>query len=318
MSEKSDHIADAVAWYIRLTSEDVSADEKQAWAIWLKQSRQNEIAWDEIKQTLSKIQSVPSDIGMSVLGREVSKVDLNKRASLKHFTVFSALAMTTGLLLKDSLIRDFYYDYSTKVGEREQITLLDGTLLALNTNTAVTVDISSSKRLIKLHHGEIFITTGHVSGFDKPIEIETPHGNIIPMGTKFNVREFNQFTRVNLFEGELKILPKHHNEPYYMVAKQEVDVSTLTVVFNPTTEKIANAWMNGYLEVNNISLKELIEELARYQQGIILCHPELQKIRVSGAYSIDDVDKSLNSLSQSLPVKIQSATRFLTILLPSG
>lgn len=318
MPEETGHITDAVTWYIRLTSEDVTAEEKQAWAIWVKQSRKNEIAWDEIIQTLCKIQSVPPEIGMSVLGRDVSKVDLNKRASLKSFAVFAALAVPTGLLLKNRLIKDFYYDYSTKVGQRSQVTLLDGTLLALNTSSAVTVDISSSKRLIKLHHGEIFITSGHSNGFTRPIEIETPHGNIIPIGTKFNVREFGQFTRVNLFEGELKILPKHHNEPYYMASKQEVDINTTNVVLNTKAEKTVNAWLNGYLEVNNISLKELIEELARYKQGILLCHPEVQKLRISGAYSIDDVDKSLNSLSQSLPIKVQRATKFLTVLLPSA
>lgn len=317
MSDKSDHKADAVAWYIRLTSEEASAADKQAWATWLNQSRQNEIAWEEIKSTLGKFQSIPSGIGMSVLGRGLNKVDLSKRATLKHFAVFAAVALPTGLLLKDRLMRDFYYDYTTNVGERKQVRLDDGTMLALNTNSAVTVSMSSTQRVITLHQGEMLITTGHLIGFDSPLSIETPDGNIVPIGTRFNVRKFDRFTRISLFEGKLKITPKHNEIQFYMGASDEVDMYTMDIIENKTANKSSDAWLSGYLEVNNLSLKALIEELARYQHGLLVCHPDVQDIKISGAYSLDDIQASLDVLSQSFPIRIQRATRFLTMVLPS-
>ncbi|MDP3608958.1 MAG: FecR domain-containing protein [Methylophilus sp.] len=317
MADKSDHMADAVAWYVKLTSEDVSSADKQAWAIWVNQSKQNAIAWEEIKSTLSKFQSIPSDIGMSVLGRGTNKVDLNRRATLKHIALFAAIACPTGLLLKDNFLSSFYYDYSTKVGERTQVMLSDGTTLALNTNSAVTVNLTSTKRVIKLHQGEMMITTGHAIGLDSPLSIETADGNVVPMGTRFNVRKFSEFTRVSLYEGKLKVTPKHNDIQHYMKANEEVDMYTLDVVPNITDQKISDAWLTGYLEVNNLSLKLFIEELARYRPGLLVCHPDVHNIKISGAYSIDDIDASLNLLSQTFPIRVQRATRFLTMVLPA-
>lgn len=317
MTDKSDNMADAVAWFVKLTSEDVSSADKQAWAIWVNQSKQNEIAWEEIKSTLSKFQFIPPDIGMSVLGRGANTVDLNRRATLKHIAIFAAVAFPTGLLLKDSFLSNFYYDYSTKVGERKQVLLSDGTMLALNTNSAVTVNLTSTSRVIKLHQGEMLITTGHVIGFDSPMSIETSDGNVIPMGTRFNVRKFSEFTRVSLYEGKIKLMPKHNNTQHYMNANEEVDMYTLNVVPNITDQKISDAWLNGHLEINNLSLKTFIEELARYQHGLLVCHPDVQNIKISGSYSIDNIDASLNLLSQTFPIRVQRATRFLTMVLPA-
>ena len=317
MPDKSDHMADAVAWYIRLTSEEASAADKQAWATWVKQSRKNELAWEEITSTLGKFQSIPSDIGMSVLGRGLQKVDLSKRTTLKHFATFAAVALPTGLLIKDRLMRDFYYDYATKVGERKQVRLDDGTMLALNTNSAITVNMSSAKRVITLHQGEMLITTGHLNGFDSPLSIETPDGNIVPIGTRFNVRKFDQFTRISLFEGRLRVTPKHNDIQFYMGANDQVDMYTMDIIANMTAHTSSDAWLNGYLEVNNLSLQALIEELARYQHGLLICHPDVQHIKISGAYSIDDIQASLDVLSQSFPVRVQRATRFFTMVLPA-
>lgn len=316
MEENSEHIANAVGWYIKLTSEDVSPADKQAWLDWINQSKQNKVAWDEIKSTLSKFQSIPSEIGMSVLNRNSNKVDLDRRTTLKHFALFAAAALPTGFLLKDKLIRDFYYDYSTNVGERKQVVLADGSKVVLNTNSAVMVNYSSTQRTIRLHQGEMLITTGHENGFDKPMLIETTHGSVEPMGTRFNVRKFDTFTRVSLYEGKLKITPKYNDVSFYMYAQEEVDLHTLNVVPSAAELKLSDAWLNGYIEVNNIPLKILIDELARYQPGLLVCHPDIQNITISGAYSIDDIGTSLNSLSQSFPIKIQRATRFLTLLLP--
>jgi transmembrane sensor len=317
MPDKSDHMADAVAWYIRLTSEEASAADKQAWATWVKQSRKNELAWEEMTSTLGKFQSIPSDIGMSVLGRGLHKVDLSKRTTLKHFAAFAAVVLPTGLLIKDRLMRDFYYDYATKVGERKQVRLDDGTMLALNTNSAITVNMSSAKRVITLHQGEMLITTGHLNGFDSPLSIETPDGNIVPIGTRFNVRKFDQFTRISLFEGRLRVAPKHNDIQFFMGANDQVDMYTMDIIANMTAHTSSDAWLNGYLEVNNLSLQALIEELARYQHGLLICHPDVQHIKISGAYSIDDIQASLDVLSQSFPVRVQRATRFFTMVLPA-
>ncbi len=102
-----------------------------------------------------------------------------------------------------------------------------------------------------------------------------------------------------------------------MGANDQVDMYTMDIIANMTAHTSSDAWLNGYLEVNNLSLQALIEELARYQHGLLICHPDVQHIKISGAYSIDDIQASLDVLSQSFPVRVQRATRFFTMVLPA-
>lgn len=316
MTENSEHLTSAVDWYIKLTAEDASPEDHQAWMVWMNQSQQNAAAWEEIKSTLNTFKSIPSDIGMSVLNRNKNKVDLSRRATLKNFVIFAAISLPVGLLIHEELTPEFEQKYLTKVGERKHVLLADGSRIILNTNSVITVNLTKLQRSIQLHQGEMLITTGHAHGFDSPLLIETPDGHIEPMGTRFNVRKFDTFTRVSLFEGMLKVRSKDNDVNFYVHPQEQVDIYAMGVVSSPTQWMLSDAWSNGYVEVNDVPLQTLINELARYKQGLLLCHPDIKDLRVSGTYSIDDIDASLNGLTQTFPVRIQRATRFLTMVLP--
>lgn len=314
MRAGEDALADAVHWYVKLTSEDVTQAEKQAWEVWLNQSVEHQQAWESIRQKLSVFESVPAEIGVTVLGRATSKVNAHRREALKFLGLMAVVAVPAAYLYKDALFGRDDYDYSTQVGERKKVTLPDGTLLVLNTNTAVTMDASSATRNLTLHHGEILVQTGH-AGDGKSLMIHTAYGSIVPLGTQFNVRQFDTFTRITLFEGSLQLATKEGAQ-FVMMPDQEVDMFATHVELRPENSLLSAAWQNGYIQIDNLPLQSLIEELARYRPGIFLCHPDVRGMRVSGAYSVDDIDASLNSLTQTFPLKVQQITRYLTLVLP--
>lgn len=314
MASHSKDVLAAVEWFVKLSSEDVQEADHQAWRHWMSESAANALAWQEINHTLDKFQAIPAGLGMSVLVRKQEKVDVQRRSALRNFAIFAAVALPAGWMLQKNL--QTHYDYATRVGERREMLLPDGTQLALNTNSAVTVNFSLNDRTIKLHHGEILITSAHIKSSKGPLQVETEDGTITPIGTQFNVRKFDDFTRVSLFEGKLKIQPKLNDADFYMNANQAVDMYPLAVVPNEDEQTNTPSWFNGFVEVNNLALSKLVDELSRYQPGYIVCHPDLKDVRVSGAYAIKNIDASLNSLTQTFPIKIQRVTRYLTILLP--
>lgn len=314
MRADEDALADAVHWYIKLTSEDVTHAEKQAWEVWLNQSAAHHQAWESIRQKLSLFESVPAEIGVTVLARATSKVNTHRRDALKFLGLMAVVAVPAAYLYKEALLGDDY-DYSTRVGERKKITLPDGTVLVLNTNTAVTMVASSQARTLTLHRGEILVQTGHSGVDSKPLMVNTVFGNILPLGTQFNVRHFDSLTRITLFEGRLQLTAKEGAE-FVMMPNQEVDLFATHIHLRSENSLLSAAWQNGYIQVDNLALQSLIEELARYRSGFLLCHPDVREMKVSGAYSVDDIDASLNSLTQTFPLKIQQITRFLTLVLP--
>ncbi|WP_052063720.1 hypothetical protein [Nitrincola sp. A-D6] len=54
----------------------------------------------------------------------------------------------------------------------------------------------------------------------------------------------------------------------------------------------------------DIPLKELVSELARYRRGYLGINPAIANVRVMGAYPINNPDHCLAMLEDALPVRV--------------
>lgn len=91
------------------------------------------------------------------------------------------------------------HDYQTQVGEVKDVTLPDGTLVTLNTNTAITFDFSGDTRKLELKHGEAFFAVAKDPS--KVFVIDTGQQFIRVIGTKFNVRKNANSLQIAVKEG---------------------------------------------------------------------------------------------------------------------
>ena len=74
----------------------------------------------------------------------------------------------------------------------------------------------------------------------------------------------------------------------------------------------ASGWARGALVARQMSLQDLAGELSRYRHGWLNCDPAVAQLRVSGVFQLEHIDLALDSLSQSLAVRIERRTRFWT------
>ncbi|BCA56638.1 hypothetical protein W02_37780 [Nitrospira sp. KM1] len=73
--------------------------------------------------------------------------------------------------------------------------------------------------------------------------------------------------------------------------------------------------MRGRLVFDNVSLEQVVTEIRRYHNGlIILWNPALANIRVSGSYNLSDTTAILTTLTQTLPIHLTRLTDRLVIL----
>jgi len=316
MRSHEDVVPEAVNWYVLLSSEHVTDAERQAWDRWMCESDMHRQAWEDIKRKLSIFEGIPSNLGVEVLSRPPSKVNRQRREAIKTLGLLAAVLLPTGYVFKDALFGQFNYDYFTGVGERKNIALTDGTNLVLNTKTAVTIHSSRHTMMVQLHHGEVLVSTSKSHQKTQVLMIETGHGRILPLGTAFNVRRFDQFSRVSLFEGLLKLAPQQSGEHAFVHPQQEIDMHSNRVVFRRRLSVLSPSWQRGYLELDNMPLKYFAEEMQRYRYGIIKCHRDIEQLMISGSFLVDDVDASLRSLAHTFPVRIQRYTRFLIMIMP--
>ena len=63
-------------------------------------------------------------------------------------------------------------------------------------------------------------------------------------------------------------------------------------------------------------LGDFLRELSRYRPGILRWEPELETLRVTGSFGLDDTDRILSLLATSLPVEVHMRTRYWVTLAP--
>ena len=91
----------------------------------------------------------------------------------------------------------------TAVGEQRSIALPDGSLVQLNTNSELRVDIKPDERRIVLERGEARFTVAKDP--NRPFVVKTPQATVRALGTVFNVQIAAQGTDVAVLEGHVEV-----------------------------------------------------------------------------------------------------------------
>lgn len=95
--------------------------------------------------------------------------------------------------------------YETARGEQRVVTLADGSVVALNTNTQLRVAFSSNRRDIYLRHGEALFQVAHDP--QRPFTVHAGSGYARAIGTRFNVLAARDRITVSVLEGRVEVSP---------------------------------------------------------------------------------------------------------------
>ncbi len=303
----------AAEWMLLLSAEAVKPEDEQACCRWRESSAEHEEAWQRVLQIQSKLGAVPKALSVPTLGR-------TERVSRRQFVHTLGLMIVVGpaayLGYQHLPWQGLVTEYSTGVGRRKSFTLEDGTQLQLNTDSWVDVSFSQSQRVIRLHHGEIFISSAK-DPLRRPLRVLTSHGEVRPIGTAFNVRQLrgSDQTDVAVVEGAVE-LHLSERSPVRLEAGYRSRFNTVQLVPSRPDNGSGSSWVKGVLMAEDMPLAELLTELGRYRQGWLRCDPAVAQLKVSGAFQLHDTNQILLSLQHSLPVEVVFRTDYWVSVLP--
>lgn len=300
----------AADWFAILQSGEVSKDEENLWLEWLTADALHREAWIQIEQVSGSFQKL-KDRSDSQTARALLSKPKHKKLSAAmvqnlFMFCFVCLAAAVGWYqLTPNLIASSEMHYQTAVGEINTIKLLDDTTITLNTNTRVRTIYSEKLRRIVVISGEIMVTTAPDNLQPaRPLVIDTDNGRLTPIGTRFTVRHLNQTTEVNVFEGAVKIQPKHTDSTAMVAAGRQglFDVNRI-IESELDADQSREAWTTGILIADNMPLCDFVSELNRYRQGNIICSHDVTDFKLVGAYPLTDTEQIINAVESSLPIK---------------
>ncbi|WP_454863121.1 FecR domain-containing protein [Pseudomonas hormoni] len=295
----------AAQWLALLESGGANEQDRANLQRWREICATHEHAWQKAHALRQRFADLPSGLALSSLDRP----DPGRRVVLKRVLGAVALVPTAWLISRQLPLDVWRADLHTATGERKKVQLADGSSLQLNTASAVDVDLQS--RRVKLIEGELSLKVPGTA----PLKIQTKFGNVIVSQSEVCVRQHAQGCRVSVFNGSVQLQPLQ-GPALAVRGGQQVNLQAVGVGAITPFDALAPGWREGVLMARNQPLGDFLRELGTYRPGVLRWEPELETLRVTGSFRLDDTDRVLALLAASLPLEVHSRTRYWVTLLP--
>ncbi|AHV94465.1 FecR domain-containing protein [Bordetella holmesii] len=315
-------VDEAIAWSVKLNFGSPDPDTCAAFERWFRAAPAHESAWARMQALNADFHAVPQGLALdtlSAMGAAHSQRQLRRRAILKGMLVAGGVAGTGWAVHDHTPWQSVLADVRTSVGGTDRLRLADGTLLILNTDSAVDVQMQAAERVVVLYRGEISVDTGRdpASPSKRPFFVRTPFGAIQALGTRFVVRLGDDYAQVSVQQDAVALRPTDNTSTVVAQAGQTWQLRRQTAQQMSDPAMAADAWVAGAIEGKDMRLADLLAELARYRHGRITCSADIADIKVSGTYHVNDTDRALSFLAQTLPVRVRYWTRYWVVVQPA-
>lgn len=310
----------AVAWLIDLQAAGTDAALHEGFDRWRQADPAHERAWRHIEAVNARFGSLASPLGSAL-----AQAALTQPASPKRRQAIKLLVgalFTGGTLLaahRHTPWPVWVADERSATGERRRLQLADGSRLLLNSDTAVNIAFSAKTREVQLLRGEILVDTGRDEAYApaRRFVVKTPHGELVPIGTRFAVRLHADRTRLDVFAGAVEIRPTADQRRLTVDAGESAEFAEPAVLATGPADADRIAWQDGMLVASRMRLADFVAELDRHRRGRLHCDPAIAELRISGSFPLAEPERILDALRSTLPVEIHYVTRYWATVRPA-
>lgn len=313
----------AAQWLARQQGE-MSASDQAAFEAWLTASQANGESYRRASLAYGLFDAAGDDPHVIALRRAAREAGPRRRLFSKFAVGLAAAASLAGALwiwpqhtntslsiatIASPRLAPDGKTFSTGKGERRVIKLADGSVITLNTDSAVIVDFSKSRRDVRLERGQALFEVAKDAR--RPFIVEAIDRQVTALGTVFEIRLDPGRMKVLLVEGKvvveesdsaatfglLKPTLLHNGQALTASLGAAQEVSD----FDADTELL---WRDGFIEFDDELLGSAVAEINRYaERPLILRDPAVATLRVSGVFRTDSAERFALVASQVLPVR---------------
>lgn len=295
----------AAQWLALLESGEATDDDHARLQHWRNSDSRHDHAWQKIQLLRQRFSALPAALAMATLDRP----DLARRAALKRALGLAALVPAAWLISRQLPMDAWRADLHTSTGERQRLSLGDGSSLQLNTASAVNVDLPA--RQLTLVRGEIALNVPGSSA----LTVNAAYGRIIVSRSEVCVRLNERDCHVSVVSGSVQLQPLH-GPTLQLNAGQQVSLQAAGAGPIALFDAKMPGWRDGVLMAQNQLLGDFLRELSRYRSGLLRWDPALEALRITGSFRLDNTDQILALLAASLPIDVHTRTRFWVSLTP--
>ncbi|MCC2609348.1 FecR family protein [Neorhizobium sp. Rsf11] len=292
---------EAAGWVARLSSRDATDEDRRRFAHWKAKDLAHAAAFKEMSILWRDLAQVPKSVAPH-RGRRVAGAGV---AGLLFLGCLGYMADETGVIDR------YRSDFHTPVGMIGRFALDDGSIVTLNTDSAIQVKYDQARRQIILLRGEAFFDVAPNPA--RPFVVSGERTEAIALGTHYAVK-VGRHDEVMVEEGHVAVTFGSQRAVLEAGGMAELDDHGR---LRTRTGDVAGltSWRSGKLVFSGQPLGEVLAELDRYHRGrIVVLDDRASGLRVSGVFGAGNIDQVLRVLEQSLPIRITRLAGWVTLV----
>ncbi len=197
---------------------------------------------------------------------------------------------------------------SSPVGSIRRVTLDDGSVVTLDTDTRLEVAFTPAERRLRLLAGRARFEVAHDAA--RPFIVAAGEGEVVATGTVFDVSLVGARPRVRLIEGSVEVRNRRAGvaspTPLARLSPgQAIAIGAPEAVPAPAPPA-EERWVSGMLSFDGTPLADALAEANRYSSvHIRLADPALAGLKVSGAFKAGDQEAIAAALAAGFGLRVE-------------
>ena len=316
---------EAATWIWRMESGPSGGADTEGFEAWLRQDPRHRRAVEELSkvwETLDGLTDIRFQEPLPELTEAPAAGVRSSRRPVWLAAAAAVVATVAGVIWWAQ--RSETQVLATAVGQHRTVTLADGSIVTLNTNSIVETNIGRSSRDIYLSKGEAHFEVAHDRL--RPFLVHAGDAVVRAVGTEFEVRvRPDRHVDVLVNEGRVEVQPEIlavpnadnalRAQPMTLAKVKAVsageELTTATNNYAVTAisaEQLSSdlAWREGAVVFDSEPLAQAIAEIQRYTDArIAISDPSIANLPVGGRFKTDDLQGFLDGLEAALPISIR-------------
>lgn len=295
---------EALEWFVRMRDEKATADDRRAFQAWLEQDESRRAALAHAEALWQRF---------DILKPELERMRRSQGAFSRRNVMLggaAALIGASGLYVRGR--EDLFADVTTGIGERRTVALDDGSSVELGSYSALSTNFTPDARQVRLHRGQAFFQVKGDAA--RPFTVHAANGSVQALGTQFDVKYVDDLVTLVVTEHAVMV---RGTFPAMKVEQGWQLSFTGSGADAPTEADLvaAEAWRRDQIIFQDVPLRRVLSEIERYRRGrIVLVESGLGDIPVTAIFSSRQLDNALQTLGNTLPIRIFRAGPLLTFV----
>jgi len=306
----------AIHWLVRLRFNPADEHTQRTFEHWLQQRPEHLLAWRRVEALGDDFAGIPPELARRTL--KGSRAGLHRRQGLKLLGVLATVGGAAWLARDHTPLPALLAQQHSGTGERKRVQLDDGSVIQLNSDSAIDSYFDAQRRLVILRRGEIIVNTGADTGSaqPRPFWVQTRDGLVRSRDARFLAYARDDGTLLSVQRGAVTVFPGTRQPPLndtVQAGAQRLFTSTGVAEFRDNGLD-PWGWSDGVISARDMRLGDFIEALSRYRPGVLRCAKEVAGLRVSGTFQLANTDQVLALVAQSLHLRIDYRTHYWVTL----